>query len=132
MASIKNSTLTISNLITDFANGRIGIPEFQRDLVWNDAKKLKLLDSIYNGFPIGTIMLWEPEEFEKIEHRTNRVSVKAIQWIIDGQQRTRTLYEIFKEFTVPIYFSPLDGNFKIFKRKIPDEYIPLDELLINT
>ncbi len=74
MASIHNSTLSIKNLITDYANGRIGIPEFQRDLVWNDSKKVKLIDSIYNGFPIGTIMLWEPEELENIEYRKSRES----------------------------------------------------------
>ena len=131
MASIHNSTLSIKNLITDYANGRIGIPEFQRDLVWNDSKKVKLIDSIYNGFPIGTIMLWEPEELENIEYRKSRVTVKAIQWLIDGQQRTRTLYEIFKELTVPVYFNPLIGKFKIFKKNVPVEYIPIEDLLID-
>ena len=65
MSSIHNSILTVRNLINDFAYSRIGIPEFQRDLVWSDSKKLKLIDSIYNGFPIGTIMLWEPEDTEE-------------------------------------------------------------------
>ena len=132
MSSIHNSILTVRNLINDFAYSRIGIPEFQRDLVWSDSKKLKLIDSIYNGFPIGAIMLWEPEDTENVEYRRNSKNLKSLQWLIDGQQRTRSLCDILKEFSVPIFFNPLSGSFKVFKYKIRDNYVRIEEIIIDT
>jgi uncharacterized protein with ParB-like and HNH nuclease domain len=38
------------------------IPAFQRHFVWKESQILALLESVYNGFPIGSVLLWRVDE----------------------------------------------------------------------
>lgn len=71
---------------------RLGIPHFQRGLVWNDDATALLLESLYFGTPCGNIILWQPLEpgihGEPMEGQTGCELL-----LVDGQQRTRMLYE---------------------------------------
>ena len=77
------------------------LPPFQRDFVWNDMGKIiKFVDSLYRGYPIGSIIIWRPSE-EEIKGRIIEASVKGEPWypreyILDGQQRLTTIYRIFQ------------------------------------
>lgn len=42
----------LNSLITDITSGRIKIPQFQREYVWEMKAAAQLLDSIAKGFPI--------------------------------------------------------------------------------
>ncbi|QNQ39336.1 DUF262 domain-containing protein [Brucella intermedia] len=53
--------LTIRKLINRISIGDIRIPAFQREYVWEADQVAFLLDSIYKGFPIGTIILWKTD-----------------------------------------------------------------------
>lgn len=64
---------TIKKLLTIF---KLVIPDFQRNFVWKSKKKEQLLDSLFRGFPIGAITLYED---------------KNAYYIIDGLQRINTL-----------------------------------------
>lgn len=64
---------TIKKLLTIY---KLKIPDFQRSFVWKQAKKQQLLDSLFRGFPIGAITLYED---------------KNAYYIIDGLQRINTL-----------------------------------------
>ncbi|MCX6739620.1 MAG: DUF262 domain-containing protein [Candidatus Parcubacteria bacterium] len=44
----------IANIILDLERGKLKIPRFQRQFVWERSKIIKLLDSIYQEFPIGS------------------------------------------------------------------------------
>lgn len=69
----------------------MGIPHFQRGLVWNDENTSLLLESLYFDTPCGTIILWEPEDPQKEGIPLSKSSdLKYL--IIDGQQRIRCLY----------------------------------------
>ena len=48
----------IEELVTGVKYGEIKLPKFQRPFVWKRKEVLKLLDSIYKGYPIGSILLW--------------------------------------------------------------------------
>jgi hypothetical protein len=51
-------------------NGELRIPAFQRGFVWTEEKILSLLDSVYRGYPIGSLLLWKVSEpILKIETR---------------------------------------------------------------
>mgnify|MGYP000539447754 CR=1 FL=1 len=80
------------------------LPPFQRDFVWNDAKKIiKFVDSLYRGYPVGSIIIWKPSEEdikEEMRGRAIEASLKgeplyARDYILDGQQRLTTIYRIF-------------------------------------
>ncbi len=53
----------IEDLINDLKRGRIRIPSFQRGFVWDPDRVLYLMDSIYKGFPFGSILLWRTRRF---------------------------------------------------------------------
>ena len=38
------------------------IPEFQREYVWTKSKAALLIDSLYRGFPISSLLLWQSDE----------------------------------------------------------------------
>ena len=53
---------SVSQLIDNFFEGRIAIPEIQRDLVWSSDQVKSLFDSIYQSYPCGSLILWEPRD----------------------------------------------------------------------
>ena len=59
----------------------VRIPRFQRPLVWSQEKRESLIKSVLQGFPIGTLLLWQDPE--------DPVSYL----LVDGQQRSATLKE---------------------------------------
>jgi hypothetical protein len=73
----------------------IGIPHFQRGLVWSEENTALLLESLYLDTPCGTIILWEPKEPEKEGiPLSNPQGLKYL--VIDGQQRIRSLRDALK------------------------------------
>ena len=54
----KPDILRIEELVIKVKQGDIKLQKFQRPFVWKRSDILKLLDSVYNGYPIGSILLW--------------------------------------------------------------------------
>ena len=52
----------IEELVSGVKTGEIKLPKFQRPFVWKRKEVVKLLDSIYKGYPIGSILLWYTSE----------------------------------------------------------------------
>ena len=48
----------IGELIAKIMDGNIRIPSFQRGFVWDADRVAYLMDSIYKGFPFGTLLFW--------------------------------------------------------------------------
>jgi hypothetical protein len=78
--------LSVSDLHSKIAIDEIVLPRYQRDIVWDEERKQKLIDSIRNGFPIGSLLL---AEFELIKSGVRHKVLK----VIDGLQRTSTLQD---------------------------------------
>ena len=38
---------------------KITVPGFQRGIVWGHSHRKELVESILNGYPIGSILLWK-------------------------------------------------------------------------
>lgn len=89
---------TINEVIKSISDGDYRIPRFQRDFVWDIKKSAALLDSIFNGFPIGSVILWKTKnELSEIRNLggisiPGRDTGKYTSYIIDGQQRLTSLY----------------------------------------
>ena len=78
----------------------LGIPHFQRGLVWNNDNIALLLESLYFDTPCGNIVLWEnPDKDNATKHGIPlfKSSERIEYFIIDGQQRTRSLCGVFDE-----------------------------------
>ena len=48
----------IETLLTWVKSGEIAIPEIQRPFVWDATQVRNLLDSIYQGYPVGYLIAW--------------------------------------------------------------------------
>ena len=67
-------------------NNRVTIPEFQRRLVWSQATRKGLIDSIKSGYPFGSILI-----YEDIARGQSAGDGKRYYNLIDGLQRTQAL-----------------------------------------
>ena len=47
---------TIENIVNWVKSGEIAIPEIQRPFVWDSTKVRDLMDSLYQGYPVGYII----------------------------------------------------------------------------
>src|SRR6266481_735262 len=50
---------SISTLYQNLRERSFAIPKLQRNFVWDIRRAAKLLDSIYQKMPIGSLFLWE-------------------------------------------------------------------------
>ena len=77
----------VEDLLAWINQGRVGLPEMQRPFVLSSAKVRDLIDSLYNGYPIGYIVTWlNPAAKLKNDSDSNNKEI-----IIDGQQRLTAL-----------------------------------------
>ncbi|KYG09900.1 hypothetical protein BE21_15410 [Sorangium cellulosum] len=87
----------IDELLPRVQEGKIRVPPFQRALRWEDSDRIDFFDSIYRGYPIGTLLFWQRQA------PAGRLSLGKLNidaparsdalWVVDGQQRITTLAE---------------------------------------
>lgn len=83
MARYSVNNYTVETLLSNIKSGSIAIPEMQRPFVWDSSKVRDLVDSLYKGFPVGYIIVWQNPDV-KLEDGTKSSGKKVL---IDGQQR---------------------------------------------
>ena len=119
----KSVEYNLSSLVDDIEMGTIGLPDIQRPFVWKNSKVRDLFDSMYKGYPVGHLLLWENGQ---TDDRTIGVETKqhpSRLVIVDGQQRLTSLYAVIKGKPVVrdnyenekiyIAFNPLDERFEV-------------------
>lgn len=99
-------------IIDEVRTGRLLIPDFQRPFMWDDERRLLLLDSVVKGMPIGSFLVWRTrlkplKTYPKLgPFLLPQASPGDIaSYLIDGHQRLTTLFAAL---------TPLDGL-------VPDE-----------
>lgn len=108
---------TIKKLLTIF---KLVIPDFQRNFVWKKSKKEQLLASLFRGFPIGAITLYEDMNG---------------YYIIDGLQRINTLNQYLSRPNTIIsfdnFFKKAESDFRLFlkRRQLTDLSQPLKKYI---
>jgi hypothetical protein len=132
----KQIDYNVSTLIDDIAIGQIGLPNIQRPFVWNSTKVRDLIDSMYNGFPVGYLLFWA-NAFSRGPRLIGSDSKQkpADLLVIDGQQRLTSLYTVMtgrpigqgrNTQHIRISFRPRDGTFEVANATTErnPEYIP--------
>jgi hypothetical protein len=105
MENLTSTQMSISTLMNHFFDGRIAVPEIQRDVVWSSDQVKDLLDSISREYPCGSLILWEPRLRDKnlVREiiRPERLEFYDDQlpkyFVIDGQQRMTALASVMLE-----------------------------------
>jgi len=78
--------------------GEVKIPKFQRGFVWQKADVLRLLESLLQGYPIGSLLFWRTEQKLKSERDIQGFSLPPTpdkyptNYVLDGQQRLTTIF----------------------------------------
>ncbi len=86
----------LSQLLGDVDLGKLALPELQRPFVWQKTAVRDLLDSMYKGFPVGYLMLWNAAEVESKFIGVDGKQNTPTEFIVDGQQRLTSLYAVMK------------------------------------
>lgn len=137
--------LSIFSIIDKIDIGEIALPDIQRPFIWDTTKVRDLVDSLYNGLPIGSIILWElykPQSFKQININNKK---EPFLLVIDGQQRLTSLYSIIKnkeimskdikKIKIKIAFNPFIEKFEVSNPIIEKdkEWISdISEIFFNT
>lgn len=93
----------LNRVFSELESGNMRIPRFQRAYVWERSKIVKLLNSIYNQYPIGSFFLWDTDTQMESFCRDitefgfpNKPEANKFTFILDGQQRITSLYVTLK------------------------------------
>jgi hypothetical protein len=109
----------IETLLAWVNSGEIAIPEIQRPFVWDSSKVRDLMDSLYQGYPIGYVIAWRNPN---VRLKDGSLS-EGKKILIDGQQRVTALtaailgqYVVNKTYErvkIKIAFHPIDERFEV-------------------
>lgn len=132
--------ISIEDLLRDVLDGKLRVPAFQRALKWTAKDAENLLDSIYHGYPIGTLLLWQQRgEAETLRYGSVEVPAPAMSdawWVVDGQQRIHSLARVLAgkgigQDTFSLYFDLEKARFVRLSRsrEVTPNHLPLTEVL---
>ncbi|MBN9349832.1 MAG: DUF262 domain-containing protein [Chitinophagaceae bacterium] len=109
----------IETVLSWVKSGEIAIPEIQRPFVWNSSKVRDLIDSLYQGYPIGYVIAWRNPN---VRLKDGSIS-EGKKVLIDGQQRVTALtaailgeYVIdttYERIKIKIAFNPVLEKFEV-------------------
>lgn len=124
MARYSVNNYTVDTLLSNIKSGTIAIPEMQRPFVWEAWKVRDLIDSLYNGFPVGYIIEWQNPDV-KLKDGTKSLGKRVL---IDGQQRItamtaaivgkEVLDDHYKWRRIAIAFNPQEEKFEVSNNAI--------------
>ena len=91
---------TVGELVAMLQHGEIRLPEMQRRYVWKSTRVRDLLDSLYRGYPSGSILMWQTaEDVQKqdfaIAQKQNAIGTQTLL-LLDGQQRLTSLSALIR------------------------------------
>ena len=115
--------MKIYQILDKIDDYQLFVPAFQREYVWKREHAKKLIDSLINDYPTGTMLTWEtskPPELKGVKKYDEKQG--AIKLILDGQQRITTLYMLIRG-VIPPYYTEDD-----IKSKISDLYVNVESL----
>jgi uncharacterized protein with ParB-like and HNH nuclease domain len=99
--------LTVRKSIEKLLDGTVRIPGFQRPFVWEPSRAALLMDSLYKGYPIGSLLLWRTKSRLKTERELGVFELPPpdedypVDYVLDGQQRLTSIFSTFQTTLEP-------------------------------
>ncbi len=137
----------VEELVGKVLRGLVRVPTFQRGLKWKAKDVTDLLDSVYRGYPIGSLLLWQRAAV------ATRITLGPLvvdapetstaSWVVDGQQRLVAFAaSLARSEPIPttpvdpyvVYFDPREEHFHSppVNGVIPTTWVPAPLLLDAT
>lgn len=87
----------LKDLLRAAHEGRLQLPEFQRDYVWGDEDVRKLIASVARGLPVGALLTLKAGGQVRFKPRllagVPSQDAEPEEFLLDGQQRITSLYQ---------------------------------------
>jgi hypothetical protein len=111
--NLKAAPWKIANLAALKRDGRLHLPDLQRGFVWSADRVRALHDSLYRSYPVGALLLWEPQWEGEAPFSTRpwdicppdeitsrgtpeppRPVLPGSLFVLDGQQRLTSIFRL--------------------------------------
>lgn len=97
--SVKPEVVALEELFEEIKSGHLRIPRFHRPFVWQPEDMRRLFASVIKGYPIGSLVIWEPgarielrSHFGPLDQREPSPGETDLAYVVDGQHRLATLF----------------------------------------
>src|SRR3954470_18565002 len=124
----------VETLLTWVKSGEIAIPEIQRPFVWEATKVRNLLDSLYQGYPVGYLIAWRNPTV-RLKDGSSSAGKRIL---IDGQQRVTALMAAllgrevltkdYETVRIRIAFHPQQERFEVANPAIRKDVAWIDDV----
>jgi len=91
---VQQQNIPIATLVDMYKRGELRLPEIQRHYVWRATRVRDLFDSLYRGYPSGSILVWETDEpvpTRDFAITQDTTAFAGRKLLLDGQQRLTSL-----------------------------------------
>lgn len=88
--------MKISTILDHIDSGHMALPEFQRGYVWSRPQVRGLMESMYRGHPVGSLLVWATESGGAAVRGDQAPAPGVVKLLLDGQQRVTSLYGIVR------------------------------------
>lgn len=139
-------TEKVEDLVERVRRGFIRIPDFQRILKWKSENVSALFDSVYRGYPIGSLLFYlRPAPVDRLEIGPLVIDAPEVSeawWVVDGQQRLAAFAAcLLRPTPLPIkanaqdpfvlYFDAVGKSFENAPASgaVPTSWVPVPHLL---
>ncbi|MEU1895571.1 GmrSD restriction endonuclease domain-containing protein [Streptomyces pristinaespiralis] len=99
--AVERTNRDVRTLIGQIAAGEIKLPEIQRGYVWKASQVARLIESLYRGYPAGSLLFWKTGHVAE----TREAAIGSPQalasviplYLLDGQQRLTSLFRVLTD-----------------------------------
>lgn len=88
--------MKISYILDSVDSGTIVLPEFQRGYVWTRDQVKGLIQSLYERFPVGGLLIWNTRADTTDLRGSDAGGADTVKLLLDGQQRVTSLYGVMR------------------------------------
>jgi len=90
--------IEVKELVSMITGGTLQLPEIQRKFVWQAPRVRDLVDSLYRGYPSGSILVWQTDEDVPTQSMAvdQNKSAMGRMLLLDGQQRLTSLTAVLQ------------------------------------
>jgi hypothetical protein len=98
---VERADKDIATLVGQVSAGEIKLPEIQRAYVWKPTQVARLVESIYRGYPSGSLLFWRtsetPETRTVAANAPTALPATLPLYLLDGQQRLTSLHRVLTD-----------------------------------
>ncbi|MGA5731760.1 GmrSD restriction endonuclease domain-containing protein [Streptomyces seoulensis] len=99
--AVERTNRDVRTLIAQITAGEIMLPEIQRGYVWKASQVARLIESLYRGYPAGSLLFWKTGETAETREAAIGVAQKLPSvmplYLLDGQQRLTSLFRVLTD-----------------------------------